>query len=266
MIRKNELTVVTFALLALVGAVTPAAAAGGGTTFAVQSNNTTSTPTPMPSPTATPTAAESTSAACEPRAGGTKLQQARLYSPRPTITGDQHGQISGTIALDIQNECPVMVQLTMNVPTGMYVAGSGDLSSGGGGIVTSTFVVDPGETKSLRANVYSNSPGEKTVTADITYFPEGHKDEAREVDGIMLNFDVEEENMPNDPNTPASTETTAPGGDEDPIDGEPSVLERLIRLIGFTQIGLLVLVALGLVLLTQVIPDDFDFDINFRKK
>jgi hypothetical protein len=155
----------------------------------------------------------------------------------------------------------------MNIPTGMYIAGAGDLSSGGGGTVTSTFVVNPGEVKSLRANVYSRSRGERAVTADITYFPKGHKDMAREVDGIMLSFDVEEENMPNDPDTPATTETPVQGGDGDNGGGEGgSTEDSLLQLIGITQVGLLALVALGLILLTRVIPDDFDFDINFRKK
>lgn len=244
---------------ALIGAVVPAAAAAD-TTKAMQTANTTNTTTATPTP--TPTAAPQ-SETCEPRPGGPKLQQARLYSPEPTITGDQHGQIAGSIVVGVQNECPVVVQLTLTVPSGMYVAGSGDLSSGGGGVVTSTFVIQPGETKSLRAEVYSNSLGEKTVTSDITYYPQGHKEMAREIDGQMLNFDVQEKNMPDDrEETPTKTET---GGDAPGSGGDgPGIVQWLLGLVGVTQVGLLLLVGMGLILITKAMPNALE--LIFERK
>lgn len=244
------MVLVTFVLL---GAITAGGAAMTGEASAsYQTNNSTSTPTATA--TATSTATPTQTEECKPRESGPQLQQARLYSPRPTITGDQHGQIAGSIAVDIQNECPVVVQVTMNVPSGMYIAGAGDLSSGGGGTLTSKFVVQPGETKSLRANVYSNIVGEKTVTADITYFPEGHKEQAREIDGIMLNFDVKEENMPNDPEAPSESPTSDGLG---PIPNW-GVVQWLLALVSLTTVGLLVLTGLGMVSITNAMPDSLE--------
>lgn len=264
--RTTQLTALALVTVALVALVAPATAATDGSTLAqTQLNNSTSTQTPTLSPT---TAADGSADTCDPRAGGAKLQQARLYSPEPTITSGEHGKIAGSIALDIQNECDVVVQITMSVPSGMYIAGADDLSSGGGGIVTSTFEVQPGEVKSLRANVYSSSLGEKTVTADITYYPEGHKDMAREMDGIMMTFDVEGENMPDDPRTPSPDSATTPaagGGGGDRGSG-PGVLEWVLGLVSVTQIGLLVLVGLGMLLITRAVPGEIDLDVLLGRK
>jgi invasion protein IalB len=257
--RHTQLAALAITALTVLAFVGPAAAVSGGATFAQSdTTNATATQTETPAPTATPQQEETqteTSDSCDPRAGGPKLQQSRLYSPQPEITADEHGQIAGAIALDIQNECDVVVQLTLTVPSGMYIAGAGDLSSGGGGIITSTFEVQPGETKSLRGNVYSSSIGEKTVTGDLTYYPEGHKDEAREIDGIMLNFDVQEENMPNDPEEPDVENNSTSSGGDGPDDGGLGIVDYLFGLIGVTQIGLLLLVGLGLVMVTKAMPD-----------
>lgn len=261
--KQSTKAIVTLAFVCavlLAGAAMPVAASpvqsmSSGNTA---QNDSTSTPTatPTPEPTATP------NEACDPRAGGPKLQQARLYSPRPTITGDQHGKIAGSLALDIQNQCPVVVQITMSVPTGMYVAGAADLSSGGGGLLTSTFVLQPGETKSLRANVYSNTLGEKTVTSDITYFPKGHKDMAREVDGIMLNFDVQEKNMPTNPNPPEETPTPTPSG---PGGDGPTIIQWLLGIVSVSVIGLLLLSGLGMVSIRGAVPDEVNVRPIFKK-
>jgi invasion protein IalB len=262
MTRTTQFTILAVVVVALVGAVAPAAAATSGTDLVAQTNNTTTTA--PPTATATPADDSESTKTCEPRPGGPTLQPAKLYSPEPTITKDQHGKIAGSIALDIQNNCPVVVQITMTVPSGMYVAGAGDLQSGGGGIITSTFTVSPGEAKSLRANVYSNSVGDKTVTADITYYPKGHKEMAREIDGLMLSFDVQEKNMPGDPQPPETTQTTKETTTTPPDAPDNSnFMDKLLTLVGVTQIGLLVLVALGMLMITKAVPDHFDFDMIF---
>lgn len=66
----------------------------------------------------------------------------------------------------------------MQVPNGMYIQGGSDMGTGGAGIVASEFTIPAGmaSVKSVRADVYSENTGERTVTADITYWPKGHSD------------------------------------------------------------------------------------------
>lgn len=233
----NRLAVLTLITFALVGFATPATTAANGDSLAQdQLISWTSTRMPPTAPTDSPesTLTVGVTNACGLSADGPQLQQARLYASRETITSKQPGRIAGSIALDIQSECDVVVQITLSIPSGLILVGGTGLSSSGPGTATSTFKVQPGEVKSLVADVYANSLGEKTVTADITYYPEGHKDEAREIDGLILTIDAQ------NTITPPPTETPGP------------------LPIGMIQIGLLLLVGVGMlmVLVRRGSPED----------
>ena len=176
-------------VVAVVLAVLAGSAAG---TVAAQTN---ATETATATATATQTATQS---ACEPGPNEPQLSQSRLYAPQQTIESGEPGQIAGGFQVAADASCPVVVSITMSVPSGMTISGASDVVSSGAGLATAQFRVSPGEIQDIRANVYSQNTGDRSVTADITYWPEGNQDMSREIDGISLTFDVQ------DPVTPGS--------------------------------------------------------------
>jgi hypothetical protein len=93
----------------------------------------------------------------------------------------------------------------------MTISGSSDVVSSGAGMATARFEVQPGEIKDIRAEVYSQNTGDRSVTADIEYWPTGHQDMAREIDGITLTFDVQEPVTPSEPTTTTSADDAGSG-------------------------------------------------------
>lgn len=167
------------------------------TTATTTEETVTNTPTQI-EPETTPTS----QAECEPQSATPQLSQARLYASEKVIEAGQPGQISGGFQVAPDANCPVVVSITMSVPSGMTISGASDVVSSGAGMATAQFTVEPGEIKDIRANVYSQNTGDRTVTADITYWIEGNQDKSSEIDGISMSFDVQE------PHTQASPEET----------------------------------------------------------
>lgn len=226
-------------LVTLTASVTgfAAATAGGPAVADVQENETdTSTTTPDSTPTdtaeSTPTA---TPKACEPGDGEPSLTQSRLYAPQKTLTSGEPGAIAGGFKVSGTANCAVVVSITMQVPSGMQIEGASDVMSGGAGIVTAQFTVKPGNVRSIRANVFSQNTGERTVTADIQYWPVGHEDMGKQIDGITLSFDVQ------DTVTPGAAQTQS--GDDSGDSGSNSLPFSLSTVV-IGVLALLLLVAL----------------------
>jgi hypothetical protein len=152
------------------------------------------------------------------------MDQARLYASDSTVESGSPGRIAGGFQVDPTANCPVVVYVTMSVPSGMTVTGGSDFSSGGAGMVAARFTVRPGANiKDVTAEVYSDEVGQKTVTANIQYWPEGHEDLSRDVDGLSFTFDIEE----------ATTPTAAGGSQNDgPINGFGSMLSSNVLVVG----------------------------------
>ena len=162
---------------------------------------------------------ETETAACTPTDSEPELSQARLYAPDTTVEKGDPGQIAGGFQTDPTVECPVVVHITMSVPSGMAIEGASDIMSGGAGMVTAEFTVQPGSNiQDISAQVYSRDIGQRTVTADITYWPEGHQDRNREISGLQFTFDVEEPTEPGD----GSSES------DSPVDGQGSPLVPIV--------------------------------------
>jgi hypothetical protein len=104
---------------------------------------------------------------------------------------DDPARVGVTALTSITNECPVVVQISFNIPNDMYYQGT-SASSSGQGLQTEVFEVNPGETASFTSTLYSNQPGDRTVTADVQYFPEGQPEDARSIDNLILTFDVQD--------------------------------------------------------------------------
>lgn len=63
--------------------------------------------------------------------------------PEKTIESDSPGSISGGFQLDPTSECPVVVRITLTVPSGMHVSGASGTFSTGAGMTTAQFTVNP---------------------------------------------------------------------------------------------------------------------------
>jgi hypothetical protein len=170
------------------------------------------------------------------------METARLFTREDTITTDQAGVIAGGFLPPAGLQCDMVVRVTMQVPNNMRIEGATGLGSGGAGIVSSQFTIPAGTSsvESVRAEVYASETGELPVTADITYYPEGHPDLQRSISGLTLNFNVQE------PNEAPTTPT--PGGSNEESDDEttgqppePDILEFLdpltIAILGLTIVG-----------------------------
>jgi hypothetical protein len=127
-----------------------------------------------------------------------EMDRARLYAPTKTINTDQAGTIEGAFELDPQVDCPVVVDVTMSVPSGMSISGGTDWQAAEAGIVATEFTMDPegASLKGLSADVYSSNTGTRTVDAQIEYWPEGHPELSQSIDTTRLSFQVEEPNAP----------------------------------------------------------------------
>lgn len=189
------------AILVAVGIVTVVLAAAVGAGAAAQ-NESSATNESQPE-----------AATCDPGQNEPEMEQARLHASDKTVETDSPGRISGGFQVDPTANCPVVVHITMSVPSGMTISGSSDFTSSGAGMVTSRFTVEPGANiKDLSAEVYSGETGQRTVTADIQYWPEGHQDRAREIDGLSFTFDVEEETQPPEESEEEATAFPSAGG------------------------------------------------------
>jgi len=171
-IRKS--TLVVLALVVVCGAVSLPLAAG---TAVAQED----------------TADNSTNEACNELP---EMDQTRLYTPEPTVTSGQAGEIEGAFELDPQADCPVVVDISLRVPSGMTISGGTDWQEAEAGIVATEFTMDPdgSSLEGLSANVYSEETGPRTVDAQIEYWPEGSPELAQTIDTTRLTFQVEEPN------------------------------------------------------------------------
>lgn len=191
------------------------------------------------------------------------MSQAQLYAPQKTIKASQPGKISGGFQVDPTATCPVVVHITMSVPSGMTIEGSSDLFSGGAGMVSGNFEVRPsGGIKDITADVYSSNTGKRTVTADITYWPKGHKDMAQEIDGMSFAFDVQEpiesSEVTNTDEGGEKTTAASTGGNEGGEDGNGLPIPTNVMVI----LGLMALIAIAFLTMTKMSPRDINIGVN----
>jgi hypothetical protein len=80
------------------------------------------------------------------------------------------------------------IQLIIETPTGVSVTGGAFIESGQGQY-TSTFVLDPGESKGLRIQIEPNEPGKHTITGYAVYYF-GDDTENRESRSVQIPITV----------------------------------------------------------------------------
>jgi hypothetical protein len=184
----NSQTATTMAALAAVVfvlAISPLAAAMTQTTSSL---GRTSGELQQSTDTATTT---QNASSCTPD-GTPQLQRATLRPDDSVIEQDSPGRLTGTIGLDSDATCPMRVFITLQIPSGMYIGETDAFSGSETEIPTTTLTVQPGTTRTVGAAVYGTETGQQRIMADITYYPVGHEDMARDIDGLSLTFTVEE--------------------------------------------------------------------------
>ncbi|MFC7081272.1 hypothetical protein [Halorussus caseinilyticus] len=145
----------------------------------------------------------------------------------------------------------------MSVPSGMTIQGSSDILSGGAGMVSGSFEVRPqGGIKDIRANVYSTNTGKRTVTADITYWPKGHKDLAQEIDGMSFTFDVKEPVEATENTGSEQTQTTSGPAPEESESSLP--VSQNLLIIG----GLMFILLVAVLAMTKMSPRDINIGVK----
>lgn len=242
---KSKRTVAVLAVLVVLASGIAAPAAGQLQSNVESAANTTQTTTDS----------ATTQGACDSISTPPSMEQARLYASQKTIEKSKPGKIAGGFQVDPTADCPVVVHITMSVPSGMTIEGTSDIFTGGAGMVSGTFEVRPqGGIKDISADVFSTNTGERTVTADIKYWPKGHKDMAQEIDGMSFTFDVKE---PLEASEVENQQTTAAGGTSgDSGNGLPVSTNVMVIL------GLMTILGLAVLAMTKMSPRDINVGVK----
>lgn len=124
------------------------------------------------------------------------ISQSSIQAVDDQITTDQPALVSGQIVAPQSNQCTVVVQMVLTIPSDMYVSGTDGVGSSGQGKLSATFRLSPGETQSMSAQVYASSTGTRVIIADFLYYPAGHPEEERQLSGFSMEIEAIEQNLP----------------------------------------------------------------------
>lgn len=124
------------------------------------------------------------------------ISQSSIQAVDDQITTDQPALVSGQIVAPQSNQCTVVVQMVLTIPSDMYVSGTDDVGSSGQGKLSATFRLSPGETQSMSAQVYASSTGTRVIIADFLYYPVGHPEDERQLTGFSMEIEAIESNLP----------------------------------------------------------------------
>lgn len=124
------------------------------------------------------------------------ISQTSIQAVDDQITTNQPALVSGQIVAPQSNQCTVVVQIILTIPSDMYVSGTDGVGSSGQGKLSATFRLSPGETQSMSAEVYASSTGTRVMIADFIYYPAGHPDEERQLTGFSMEIETVESNLP----------------------------------------------------------------------
>ncbi len=92
-----------------------------------------------------------------------------IHTPKDTITKDEEGVIEISATNPFSAGRKLIVEVYLTIPSGMIVSGGENVISGGGGVYTTQFIVEPGETKTLYIRLSSNEEGTYNVHGYVRY-------------------------------------------------------------------------------------------------
>lgn len=98
-----------------------------------------------------------------------------LTSTRTTATVDQDVILPLSIINPSANDCDMMADLVIGIPSGVSVEGTSSVA-GGSNQFLNTYTVKPGEHRNIGLRVKGNEPGEKLIAGTVQYYPKGNKD------------------------------------------------------------------------------------------
>ncbi|MCC4771667.1 hypothetical protein FXV91_16300 [Methanosarcina sp. DH2] len=110
-----------------------------------------------------------------------------LTSTKSTIEATDPAIITISIINPSTNDMNFDVDIIIKTPIGIYVTSSTFLSSGSNQYI-GHFIVRPGEEKHATIQITSAELGKKEIESQITYYPEGNKDECRTLQQTMSVF------------------------------------------------------------------------------
>lgn len=104
----------------------------------------------------------------------------RVKFTNDIVTKKQPGIIEFYMSNPTVNEIPLVVEVYLQVPSGVHITGEGLSYDVGGGTLHGYFKLQPGISRTVVAEVTGEKVGEFSVKAIVFYYPEGHKEQLRQ--------------------------------------------------------------------------------------
>lgn len=121
-----------------------------------------------------------------------EITSVSIQATDETVTATDPAEISGQITADQSNPCPITAHTVIHIPSGIQVASTTNLDSGGPGEVSGTTTLAPGETATISISTYGKSVGEKMFIADFSYYPTGYPEMEKSNSGYIIEVSVDE--------------------------------------------------------------------------
>ncbi len=99
-----------------------------------------------------------------------------LTSTLTTATVDRDVILPLSIINPSANDCDMVADLVIKVPSGVSVEATGFVDSGSNQFIGKAITVKPGDHRNIDLRVKANEPGKKLVQGTATYYPNGNKD------------------------------------------------------------------------------------------
>ena len=113
---------------------------------------------------------------------GFKMAPSVVFQPANTkITKDAGGAIELYIENPEVNDATLHVCVKIYVPPNLCLYGLFGGATGGTGVVTATFNIEPGRHKTVKALIRSARTGVYILDCNATYYPVGHKELASDI-------------------------------------------------------------------------------------
>ncbi len=96
-----------------------------------------------------------------------------IYTPIDTIKVGKEGAIEISATNPYSSGRNLIIEVYLMVPSGIVVSGGVNANAGGGGVYSTQFIVEPGNTKTLHLKVEGSTPGTYDIHGYVRYKYEG---------------------------------------------------------------------------------------------
>ena len=136
-------------------------------------------PTIVPTPTLVPTADLEPTPTHTPSPANNTFRVGPTVNLRPVndlIDQDKDGLVEAVFRNPALNDKPMVVEMSVSIPSGFHIYGEGLASDVAAGIASMSFTVQPGQSRNVYLNVKSEKVGTFTIHFSGLYWPENNKD------------------------------------------------------------------------------------------